>query len=180
MWCVGLGADNHANASDTPDWRARKLAHKNAGAEAECAEQAAELSRAEAQRYAREFDPRARENDQERAKEQKRLAKEPEEQLLAHTKGQLERQQQLVWNVLVLFYLFISNLSERISATRAHLRRRFPGRRSCLLFDCMIPTLEHQRERMHGTLGCELCPTEAEANNSLDVLSLRCTDNRAM
>jgi len=40
-------------------------------------------------------------------------------------------------NVLVLFYLFISNLSERISATRAHLRRRFPGRRSCLLFDCM-------------------------------------------
>jgi|AntAceMinimDraft_12_1070368.scaffolds.fasta_scaffold131900_2 septal ring factor EnvC (AmiA/AmiB activator) len=107
MWCVGLGADNHANASDTPDWRARKLAHKNAGAEAECAEQAAELSRAEAQRYAREFDPRARENDQERAKEQKRLAKEPEEQLLAHTKGQLERQQQLVWNVLVLFYLFI-------------------------------------------------------------------------
>ena len=28
---------------------------------------------------------------------------------------------------------------------------------------------------MHGTLGCELCPTEAEANNSLDVLPLRCT-----
>ena len=31
-WCVGQGADNHCNASDTPFWRAKKLAHKNAGA----------------------------------------------------------------------------------------------------------------------------------------------------
>jgi hypothetical protein len=92
-WFVGqAGGENHCNASDTPYWRAMKQAHRNAGA--------AEDAAAERRRLAEDMrvtEERAAKEKIKRAEaEKERAAKERVEQRLAHERGQLERQRELV------------------------------------------------------------------------------------